>query len=363
MSWKPLLSPALRTTLQKIAAAYGVSVDALIDAALQRRPDSAPGAELAAKALSPETLAELRAIPRPEEPPHEVLPVLPDLAAHELLDLAPPAPVPPDVVITVDGVHLTCPCVLTHAELRERIAVDIPHMVADETRPLDLHLRRDGWSAPVSGKLTLCDGDVILTHADPAQAQAVAEHLSILAALLDTDIAALIDATLRMTTVPVQPARPTKVLLNFSLRERFTSLEGAMQTVAAGVSRAYATRYGKWQVYSAKVESFRIAPAGGYAVAIRCWLAVEVDASQLGVATPEPGTEGVLADELNTRDLAWAAARTGDPITGWLPRADGVWVDLAKLPLFEAKTLLDTSVHLPRDKPPEGAPAEPPPVA
>lgn len=312
---KALLTPHLLTILPKVAAAYGVSVDALIAAALGIIGTHA--SMLAAKALAPETIAALRAIPWPNEvaKPAEAapLPILPGLAAHELLNFhdlpAPPptAPTLPEVVVFVDGVHLACPCVLTHAELRERIATDIPHLVADATRPLDLHLRRDGWAAPVSGKLTLCDGDVILTHPDPLQEQAVAQHLALLAELLSTDLAAQIDATLRLTTVPVQPAKPTKVLLDFTLRERFTSLEGAMQAVAAGVGRAYATRCGEWQVYSAKVESFRLAPASGYAVAIRCWVAVEVDATQLDVAPVAPGTEGVLADELNAAEAAQAA--------------------------------------------------------
>lgn len=309
---KALLTPHLLTTLPKVAAAYGVSVDALIAAALGLT--GTPASTLAAKALSAETLAALRALPwqnvvagQREASP---LPILPDLAAHELLDLPAPAPTLPEVVVFVDGVHLTCPCILTHAELRERIARDIPHLVADETRPLDLHLRREGWSAPVAGQVTLCDGDVILTHPDPLQEQAVTQHLALLAALLDTDITAQIDTTLRMTTVPVQPAKPTKVLLDFTLRERFTSLEGAMQAIAAGVGRAYATRCGEWSVYSAKVETFRLAPAGGYAVAIRCWLALEVDAAQLDVATPAPGTEGDLAAELNAAE---AAARAPGP--------------------------------------------------
>ena len=285
---KRLLTPHLLTVLPKIAAAYGVSVEALIAAALGLV--GTPGATLAAKALSAETIAALRAIPWPNEVarPGEAspLPILPAAA----LDAPAAPPALPDVAITVDGVHLTCPCIVSHAELRARIAADIPHLVADDARPLDLHLRRDGWAAPVNGRLTLCDGDVILTHPDPTQEQAVKQHLAILAALLDTDITAQIDTALRMTTVPVQPATPSKVLLDFTVSERFVSLEGAIQSVVAGVGRAYATRCGELSVYSAKVESFRLAPVGGFIVAIRCWVAVEVDTEQAATMVSAPMT-------------------------------------------------------------------------
>lgn len=361
MSWKPLLSPALRTTLQKIAAAYGVSVDALIDAALRPWPDTAPGAVLAAKALSPETLAELRAIPRPEEPPHEVLPVLPDLAPHELLDLAPPTPVPPDVVITVDGVHLTCPCVLTHAELRSRIASEIPHLVVDETRPLDLHLLRDGWRSPVAGRLSLFDGDVLSTHADPRQEHAVKVHLGILASLLSTDMAAQIEATIGMMAVPLARTVKRKVLLSYTLRACFTSLEHAMQELAASVGRQFRARFPDLPIAAAVVDTLRIEPAGEIASTITCWLMIEASGDHAVTMVSEPaGTIPALTDELAMRDEEEAKAeaerdRAGTPFMGFSRGDDGVMVDLSTLSRAEAKALIQRRLNKAQEEPPPAA--------
>lgn len=164
MSWKPLLSPALRTTLQKIAAAYGVSVDALIDAALGK--SNLDGATLAAKALAPETIAMLRAIPWPQLPaPSEEPPQL----ATPPAEASAPA-IPPDVVITVDGVHVTCPCVSTHDELRERLVVEVPHLFAPEAPPVVLHRMIGARGIRIDSGETRCksldlrDGDAFLTH-------------------------------------------------------------------------------------------------------------------------------------------------------------------------------------------------------
>lgn len=282
---RALLSAPLRATLQTIAAAYNVAVEPLIEAALGRPTASGPAA--AAKHLSEATLAELRALPWPEPAPSPPAPLPPTT----LPSLAPVGDAtPPDVVVTVDGVHLTCPCCLTHAELRARIAADIPHLVADEFRPLDLHLRRDGWFAPVAGKIVLGDGDVLLTHADPQQAIALTQHQAVLSALITRDTIALIDAHLSRMTVPVQPAVPRRVLVNVEMRERLASLEEAMALFVATLWRAFRSHHGSLSLYSAKVASLDIAPGEGFCVGVRCWLDLEVDAAQAADMVSAPQT-------------------------------------------------------------------------
>ncbi len=163
---KALLTPALLATVQKVAAAFGVSVEALLGAALSL--PSSPGAALAAKSLAPETITALSALPWLQQP------TPPEGQADPLAPVDAALSTPPDVVITVDGVHVTCPCTTTRDDLLARLTVEVPHLFAPGAPPVDLHRvigadcrRLDSREARHTGPLDLHDGDVFLTHGRP----------------------------------------------------------------------------------------------------------------------------------------------------------------------------------------------------